>query len=219
MTTISIGASARFSALFTTLYIGSLYLAKSGRLAFHAPPVNVPNGQERVRLANERWRNDPEVIRARLMAVTLSTIGSCLIVDAVIANSSGRTNLKELPAVVQEATERLGLELSLPSLKSFLPHLLTPILYLGPLYVDYLGYQLPFQAKWSFSEDVISKFTSWQGLRNYIVAPITEEIVFRSCVTTMMALSGASMTKMIFLGPLWFGVGKSRFVGLVFHFV
>jgi len=81
---ISPSVSLLFSALFTTSYVGSLYLAKAGRLAFHAPPVNVPNGEERVRLEDEKWRNDPKVIKARLVAVSLSTLTSCLLVAILV---------------------------------------------------------------------------------------------------------------------------------------
>lgn len=73
---------------FTLSYVVSLYLASAGRLVFRAPPVNVPNGQERVRLANEQWRNDPSVIKARLRAVTISTLLSMLTVGFVVIQTA-----------------------------------------------------------------------------------------------------------------------------------
>lgn len=69
-----------------------------------------------------------------------------------------------------EAAHRLGLY---PSLSRFnlkavvLPHLLTPVLYIGPLYIMYLSSTLPLQSKWTFQHDVVEKFTSWEGLRNF----------------------------------------------------
>jgi len=39
----------------------------------------------------------------------------------------------------------------------------------------------------------------------YVKAPITEEIVFRSCVIGVMRLANYSWSTMIFLSPLWFG--------------
>jgi hypothetical protein len=39
-------------------------------------------------------------------------------------------------------------------------------------------------------------------------APITEEIVFRSCVIGVMRLANCSWSSMIFLSPLWFGAGE-----------
>lgn len=46
-----------------------------------------------------------------------------------------------------------------------------------------------------------ASFDSKQG-------PVTEEIVFRACILAIYHLAGASRPKMIFLSPLWFGVGK-----------
>lgn len=90
---ISPNTATLLSAFFTFSYVGSLYLARAGRLAFHAPSVDVPNGQERVREANERWRNDPEVIRARLTAAVISTVTSCVVVAMVLSQSGTcRTN-------------------------------------------------------------------------------------------------------------------------------
>lgn len=40
--------------------------------------------------------------------------------------------------------------------------------------------------------------------------PVTEEIVFRACILAIYHVAGASRSKMIFLSPLWFGVGKLR---------
>lgn len=124
-----------------------------------------------------------------------------------------------------------------------LPHLVTPILFTGPLFGMYLGEQLPFQSRFSSQNDVVNKFMSWIGIRNYTMvspsriliwcierstrilcaqhamlywagssqAPITEEIVFRSCVIAVYHMSGASANRMIFLGPLSFGLGMPFF--------
>ncbi|KAG5642986.1 hypothetical protein DXG03_001802 [Asterophora parasitica] len=89
---------------------------------------------------------------------------------------------------------------------SLYPHLVTPVLFIGPLYAMFLRQELPLQAHWSFHEDVISKFLSWQGIRNYLLGPITEEVVFRACVIAVYHMSGASTKRMIFLGPLSFGL-------------
>ena len=77
------------------------------------------------------------------------------------------------PAVVIESTlARLGLTLNFSQKSDFhisLPCLVTPVLYLGPLYACYLAEALPFQRRWSFSRDFLSTFASWIGVRNYIV--------------------------------------------------
>ncbi|KIO31424.1 hypothetical protein M407DRAFT_49208, partial [Tulasnella calospora MUT 4182] len=103
------------------------------------------------------------------------------------------------------------LGLSLPNVYSNIlsvlrPHLLAPVLYAGPLYIMLLDSTLPFQRDWDFKRDVVEKFPSWQGLRNYsIVTPVTEELVFRACIIPMMKWSSATTKQAVFAGSLWFG--------------
>ncbi|KAG8853660.1 hypothetical protein FRB96_008078 [Tulasnella sp. 330] len=194
-------------AFFTFSYVGSIYLARAGRLAFHAPSIDVRNGAERVRVANEKWRNDPEVIRARLNAVTISTVGSCLVI-AFVLQRIGECN--DLVTSLQHTLDILGLGWSLPTLRTLKPFLLAPILYIGPLYVEILELRGPYRMKWTLKRDVVDHFFSWQGIRNFIVAPITEEFVFRSCVISVLVLGGSSLRRMVFVSPLWFGIAHAH---------
>jgi len=50
-----------------------------------------------------------------------------------------------------------------------LPCLVTPALFLGPLYARYLGSELPFMANWSVQTYVVDIFCNWIGFRNYVV--------------------------------------------------
>jgi prenyl protein peptidase len=77
-TAVGLGGGFAFS------YVALLYIFKAGRLVFAARAVEVGPGAERARLQNERWRNDPSVIRARLASVSLSTLASCGAVFAVL---------------------------------------------------------------------------------------------------------------------------------------
>jgi prenyl protein peptidase len=52
---------------------------------------------------------------------------------------------------------------------SILPHLITPLLFLGPLYGQFVRGTLPGQCNWSFQEDVLSFLFSVTGIRNYLV--------------------------------------------------
>jgi prenyl protein peptidase len=70
----------------------------------------------------------------------------------------------------------------------------------------FLGGDLPFQQHWDCEREG-AKFTSWIGIRSYIFAPFTEELVFRACVCTVYHISGTSTSRMIFLTPFTFGVG------------
>lgn len=63
---------------------------------------------------------------------------------------------------------RLGL--AMPSAwPPLTPHLITPLLFSGPLYAMYLAGTLPFMSNWSYELDVSYKFFTWQGIRNYIM--------------------------------------------------
>jgi prenyl protein peptidase len=194
-----------FTALFASLYVGSLYLSKHARLVFTSSSrasVQTPRNKE----PDERWRDDPDVIRARLSAASLATVACCAVVYGVVWVTTPDGEHRNYNAGWSTLT-RLGINppaLSQPVLETILPHLVTPLLFLGPLYARFLLHAFPFQKYWSWRE-AFGIFTTWQGIRNYIVAPLTEEITFRACVLAIYSLSGASRTRIIFLSPLSFG--------------
>jgi prenyl protein peptidase len=105
---------------------------------------------------------------------------------------------------VHTVLARLGLTYNFTNTLPYLPVFL---LFIGPLYTTFLAQSLPLQIRWGFRTHVISVFGTWQGLRNYIIAPITEELVFRGCVLAVYQLAGAKKRSMIFLSPFSFGVG------------
>jgi len=193
-------AAHAFAAFFALSYVGSIYASKNARLSFkRARVIPARGGMERVRDPEDRWRNDPDVIRARLFAVTLSTLVSCAAVLVLVWMAMGATK-KTFPAALESTIARLGL-----SYVPLLACLITPLLYLGPLYYEFLVGGLPFQRRWSIKHSLLPIIATWQGWRNYILAPITEEVVFRACTLAVYHFAGLSRTKMIFLTPLTFG--------------
>ena len=46
------------SAVFASIYVGSIYLSENTRLSFSEKTLRVPNGQAQFREADERWRDD-----------------------------------------------------------------------------------------------------------------------------------------------------------------
>ncbi|TFK22023.1 Abi-domain-containing protein [Coprinopsis marcescibilis] len=191
---------------FAACYVGSLYVSNKARLKFEVQAKNPDNPrQERPRLAHERWRDDPDVIRARLLAVTIASVLSCLGVLALVWLRIEGVGAFETLALT---SDYLGLDWSPWKLtaRSILQHLVVPILFLGPLYATYLNQTLPFQAFWDYDEYVLRKYFSFMGLRTYIIGPITEEITFRACVLAVFHMGGVSRKQMIFLSPLTFGV-------------
>ncbi|KAJ3515823.1 hypothetical protein NLJ89_g1510 [Agrocybe chaxingu] len=210
------------SLAFACIYVGSIYYSKNARLSFskRAPRISTVNGegslQERNRLRDERWRDDPDVIRARLLAVSVATLLCCVGVFGVLWWHVG-AKTRYLDIAIEATFLRLGLffivqlpqsfqSLIVNPLPNILPHLIAPVLFLGPLYGSFLGGELPGQRNWFWKTHVVARLCSVQGIRNYTVAPLTEELVFRGCVLAVYHLSGTGKGKMIFLTPLTFGL-------------
>ncbi|TEB27418.1 hypothetical protein FA13DRAFT_1634612 [Coprinellus micaceus] len=197
------GTTAHGLALgFAFIFVGSLYVSNHTRLSFdHNVKVSV-GGYQRIKQNNERWRDDPDVIRARLAAVSIASVICCAIVGYLL---SDLTHSKSSGEVFKLAAKHLGFASAGP----ILSHLVTPVLFLGPLYAMFLGGDLPFQQHWDCEREG-AKFTSWIGIRSYIFAPFTEELVFRACVCTVYHISGTSTSRMIFLTPFTFGVAHAH---------
>ncbi|KAF5385652.1 hypothetical protein D9757_003547 [Collybiopsis confluens] len=189
---------------FAGVYVGSIYVSKSARLVFSTPPQHTDSKdelRERQRQQNERWRDDPDVIKARVSAVSIAA-GLCVAIVCCITGS------------IPTALASLGLWPAIPRSGSSLlyaitPHLVTPLLFLGPLYGLYLSFSSRILRRESLTTRASSLFCNWIGFRNYAVAPVTEEIVFRACVLSVYLLSpemAQSRAKLVFHTPLNFGI-------------
>lgn len=77
MATLSTLQAHLLALSFAGSYVGSIYVSQNARLTY-ASSGPTERARERV-----RYRDDPDVIRARLSAVTISTTLSCLIIFAV----------------------------------------------------------------------------------------------------------------------------------------
>jgi prenyl protein peptidase len=83
-----------FSLLFSLTYVGSLYISKHSRLSFSTTTTHSNKGErqnndndnqgEREKKQSERWRDDPDVIRARLLAVLCTTTVCCSVLLGVV---------------------------------------------------------------------------------------------------------------------------------------
>ncbi|KZV99988.1 hypothetical protein EXIGLDRAFT_604880 [Exidia glandulosa HHB12029] len=198
---LSSGVALVASLAVAGSYVGSLYLFKSSRLVFARPKTDgLRDAHERQRVPGEQWRNDPRVIKARLTAVSLSTALCCALVFALVWHAVPE---HDAGLALETTLEFLGFA---PDEQLFTPHLLTPLLFAGPLYVSYLDGSLPFQHLWSWQRSVKPIISTWEGVRNYIVGPITEEINFRSCVIAVLLLGGFHPGRLVFTAPLAFGI-------------
>lgn len=159
----------------------------------------------------------PQILLALGMPLPLSV--PCFLTDALLP-------LK--PGIVEYLSTHL-----IPALTY--PLALTAMLFAGPLYVEYLYDNLPVprlrsqqqqphgekggsERKSSDQEHTptqgaIEKIRAWfkswwnlYGLRNFIVGPLTEEFIWRSCILAVSAYSGSSRSWLIFGTPLYFGL-------------
>lgn len=89
---IPISTAHALAALFVTCYVGSIYISKDARLSFSKTKVYLDYGYARLKLRNERWRDDPDVIRARLVAVGSATLICCAIVFGLMSAELGNAN-------------------------------------------------------------------------------------------------------------------------------
>ncbi|KAH9933023.1 uncharacterized protein B0H18DRAFT_871007 [Fomitopsis serialis] len=202
---ISLSTAHSLAAFFAGSYVGSLYLSKNARLSFKQGSIKLKQGQQRTKEQEERWRDDPAVIRARLAAASLSTLASCATMVGLVWKLLRWTS-EAFPIALETTLARLGFDIPTPWSELVLPCLVTPTLFFGPLYAYWLAGSLPLQRNWSWRCSVLPLFTTWQSVRNYVVGPITEEIVFRSCALAVYHLAGAPRAKMIFLTPWLFGL-------------
>src|SRR5262249_34589796 len=78
------------TAAFAGLYVGSLYISKNARLHFSQPATAPQNGFARQKEQGERWRDDPHVIKSRIIAVTLASLACAITVFVTVWRSTNR---------------------------------------------------------------------------------------------------------------------------------
>uniref|UniRef100_A0A3Q2ZZS6 CAAX prenyl protease 2 n=1 Tax=Kryptolebias marmoratus TaxID=37003 RepID=A0A3Q2ZZS6_KRYMA len=163
--------------LLACSYVGSLYVWKS----------DLP-------------RDHPTVIKRRFTSVLIVSGLSPLFVWAWREFTGIRTN----PSLL--ALMGIRFEGLIPAV--VLPLLLTMVLFLGPLM------QLAIDCPWSFTDGIrvaidpcfwMLCLSDMRWLRNQVVAPLTEELVFRACMLPMLVPCAGPSTA-IFTCPLFFGV-------------
>lgn len=82
-------------------------------------------------------------------------------------------------------------------------------LYEGIKYLFFICNNFLLIVDYMFSEEMYwySNFTNLIWIRNHIMAPLSEEFTYRSCMLPLL-LQSFSPTTAIFINPLFFGVGK-----------
>lgn len=166
-------------------------------------------------------RNHAQQIRRRVMVASIMSAASTLIYPIVFCSDGPESNNPS-----PSALEIMGWKSSLQPLFGVLVH--TSLLYLGPIVTSLLHFHItcrrrvldssPFALLCAyFVHPLLSPFFDpvddserWVQIRNIIVAPITEEIVFRGCMIPPLLASGFGPITATFVVPLFFGVAHAH---------
>lgn len=173
---ISSGVALLCAFLFTAFYVAPFYLSPT------------------LRSVSLAQRDSPSVIRARVRSVTL-TCAACAVVNVYILAFHGHATLRDVlrlwgvwPMSLIDIAKLLGL---------------VAVLFVGPLFKSLIA-----EGEWreiTPSNIKAELIDSWVGYRNIIVAPLSEELVFRSLVISLYLLAKVSPTRIVFTTPLIFG--------------
>jgi prenyl protein peptidase len=163
--------------LFTAFYVAPFYLSPT------------------LRSTSLASRDSPSVIRARVKSVTLAC-AACAVVNVYILAIHGQATPRDVlrlwgvwPISFFDIAKLLGL---------------VSVLFIGPLFKSLIA-----EGEWreiTPSNIKAELFDSWVGYRNIIVAPLSEELVFRSLVISLYLLAKVSPTRIVFTTPLIFGM-------------
>ncbi|KAI1619506.1 prenyl protein peptidase [Exophiala viscosa] len=174
---ISTTTAACLSVVFTLLYVVPFYLFQATR---PSPTLN---------------RDAPSVIRARIRTVTLACVVASSATLYLLVVTAKLTAL--------DAAHLLGWW-PVRMVDVFKSCALTLLLFLGPVWE-----KLFIEGHWDDlrrGRKLVESLKSWQGYRNYVAGPITEEVIFRSILVPLHLLAKVSPTKVVFLTPLYFGI-------------
>ncbi|XP_039281538.1 CAAX prenyl protease 2 isoform X2 [Nilaparvata lugens] len=138
-------------------------------------------------------RNHPSVIKKRFFSVFI-----VMLISPIFTYMFTRCNKFSTLTL----WELLGFRWQGFLLATVLPLILTVTLFLGPLALQ------GFSGLWNlYAEPMfwVNNVQSLQWLRNYVVAPLSEEFTFRACMIPLL-LQCLSPSKAIFICPLFFGI-------------
>ncbi|XP_030372792.1 CAAX prenyl protease 2 [Scaptodrosophila lebanonensis] len=89
-----------------------------------------------------------------------------------------------------------------------IPYLLTALLFLGPIFVNMQTESIRIYFDWNYWS---GSFSSVVWLRNHVMAPLSEEFVFRACMMPLILQSFTPLTS-VFITPLFFGVAHMHHI-------
>eukprot|EP00466_Bigelowiella_natans_P019192 jgi/Bigna1/127837/aug1.5_g2545 len=145
---------------------------------------------------NDKERDHPETIQKRFISMAFC----CIISPIHVIMFIHFQETEEVDYLTWLGLSPIGLPAAV-----ILPLALTATLFLGPL-VDIFWLD-----KSSHLESPLAIFTALttdlRKMRNYVVAPFAEELVYRACILSVLVYSGWSLTLASVIAPLMFGIG------------
>ncbi|GMM38247.1 CAAX prenyl protease [Saccharomycopsis crataegensis] len=162
-------------------------------------------------------RNSPQLIKRRLVSAILLTLFWVSLTPIYLTFIS-----KSASSIIQAVSlfgiipglkyTHDGYRFGISNLISYINDtshcgLLIMVLLIGPI-INEAFFETDFRGqRHSIVESVISELKTVMGLRNLVVAPITEEIIYRCVILSLLIpLNNVNADVLIFLTPLFFGV-------------
>ncbi|CAK9861207.1 unnamed protein product [Sphagnum jensenii] len=182
-------------AAMAVLYVGSLYVPS---VVLRLPPPRSINAH---------------YLRRFLWSIVASALAAVACLSLLPVKGRQSLNLNYLLSVFGLCTNHLWQA-------TIYPLLLTALLYLGPLVMAAFDcftqcaqpYSEAEASGWSVNSlanlmeninTLVSNILAW---RNYVVAPVTEEWVFRACMAPVLLCGGFNPLSVVFLCPLFFSL-------------
>lgn len=143
----------------------------------------------------ERIRDHPRTIQLRFVSVTIATLISLLLVHTFVP--TGDRPFCSLVGACFHDTSIFDALL--------LPILITAILFMGPLVVLWHTYT------WSEWLDLIrEELIDLQSFRNYVIAPITEETIFRGVICAFLSMTLSNKWVILMISSYVFAVAHTH---------
>ena len=152
-----------------------------------------------LRTSSLNSRDSPAVIKARVRAVGLSCV-VCTVITVYILAIKGH-------ATPGDVLRMFGVwPISPLDIARVLA--LVALLFVGPLYESFVidgDWR-----SWTISNIKEGLSANWVGYRNLVIAPASEELVFRALIIPLYLLAKVSTTRIVFLTPLIFGIAHAH---------
>lgn len=182
------------TSMVSLAFLVSLYISASYVAGVYATDVNINDYRS--------GRDDPRIIAQRVNRITLILIANLIIIPVTLYQFGIANSFKE-------AFLSLGIwpHHSFYVIESLKALALIGLLYVGPIADTLLYYT--FVPHTSCLQELKEELLNIWGFRNYIFAPITEEIFYTSMVLNcyrFLAHEPVTKKKLVWLTPFFFGL-------------